>query len=167
MSDPPVVVGRVGKPFGNKGEVYVFADPDLDEPFEPGTRYGAGKGHLTVVRAHIHAARLIVTFEGIADREQAEAVRGAVLTRPRSQVDLEEGAIWIADLIGRTVVDADGGLVGVVERVQDGHAHDYLVIARPDAGEALIPMVEELVDWQADPLVVQPMPGLIDPDEAW
>lgn len=164
----PVVVGRVGKPFGTAGDVYVFADPDLADPFEVGVRYGTPAGHLTVAMSRLHGGdRLVVGFEGLHDRAGAEAIRGTVLTRPRREVGLAEDVIWVVDLIGRTVVDADGGLVGVVEQVVDGYAHDYLVIARPDGGEAMIPMVEQLLDWDADPVVVQPLPGLIDPGEAW
>lgn len=166
-TDPVVVVGRVGKPLGVAGEVYVFADPDLADPFEPGAVYGVGDQQRVIVASRMHGDRLVVAFEGVHGREGAEAIRGAVVTRPREQVVLDEDTIWVADLMARTVVDPDGGLVGVVESVVDGHAHDYLVIARPDGGEALIPMVEQLVDWAADPIVVQPMPGLLDPDEAW
>ncbi len=169
MPDGHVVVGRVGKPFGNRGDVYVFPDPDLDEGFEPGTVYATpGRpGGLTLTRAHLHTDRLILTFAGIGDRTAAEAIRGTVLTRERSLVDLDEDTIWVADLLGRQVVDPEGDLVGVVESVTDGHAHDYLLIARPDGGEALVPMVEELVDWTVDPIVLQPVAGLVDPDEAW
>jgi 16S rRNA processing protein RimM len=162
-----VIVGRIGKPFGNRGEVYVFSDPDLAESFEPGTSYGTASGPLTVATSHVHADRLIIAFEGVDGRDGAEAVRGRILTRPRAEVGLEAGVVWVADLVGRQVTDADGGLVGVVERVVDGHAHDYLVVARPDGGEAMLPMVDELLDWSGDPVVVQAMPGLLDPDEAW
>jgi 16S rRNA processing protein RimM len=167
-----VVVGRVGKPFGNRGDVYVFADPDLSEPFDPGTAYattgGSGRSaRLVVEQSRMHNDRLIIAFEGVTGREGAEAIRGTVLTRDRSLVALDDDAIWVADLLGRTVIDPDGGLIGVVESVTDGHAHDYLVVARPDGGEAVVPLVDELVDITADPIVMQPVTGLVDPDEAW
>lgn len=165
--DPFVVVGRVGKPFGTGGDVYVFADPDLADAFDVGTAYRTDGGPMQVVRSRMHGDRLVVGFDGVGTREAAEAVRGRVLSRPRAEVVLDDDAIWVADLVGRTVVDADGALVGVVEGVRDGHAHDYLLLARPDGGEAMLPMVEELLDWAADPIVVQPLPGLIDPDQAW
>jgi 16S rRNA processing protein RimM len=162
-----VVVGQVGKPFGNRGEVYVFADPDLSEPFDVGTAYATAEGDLVVDRSRMHGTRLVVGFEGVDGREPAEALRGRVLTRPREALELDEDAVWVADLLGRQVVDPDGALVGVVERIVDGHAHDYLVLARPDGGEAVIPMVPELLDHLADPMVLQPVQGLVDPDEAW
>ena len=83
---------------------------------------------------------------------------------PRDQVALDEDSVWIADLIGRSVVDGDGQDVGVVERVEDGYAHDLLGIRLPDGRVATVPMVTELIEWTRDPLVLHPIPGLIDDD---
>ena len=163
-----VIVGTIGKPFGTRGEVYVFADPDLDEDFAAGLRYATSRGDtLEVAHAQMHRSRLIVAFDGVADRQQAEALRGISLLRPRADILLSDGAVWVADLKGREVVDGDGELVGVVETVRDGHAHDFLLIARPDGTEVLVPLVEELVDMTADPIVITPPAGLIDPQGAW
>lgn len=162
-----VVVGRVGKPFGTNGAVYVFADPDLGESIaRDQVLHAEDHGPLTVASAKQHSDRLVVSFVGVSSRHAAEELRGTVLTTPRDTIELEEGMIWIADLQGRQVVDADGGLVGVVETVRDGHAHDYLVVARPDGGQALLPMVPEIVDYSGDPVIVTPPPGLLNPDEA-
>ncbi len=168
---PPgqLTVGRVGKPFGVAGEVYVHPDPDLDEPFAPGTAYRTDRdGTLVVAQAREHGRRLLVHFEGVDDRTAAEALRGTVLLRDRGPVDDEDDdVVWVADLLGRDVVDEDGQLLGTVESVTDGAAHDFLVLARPDGGEVLVPLVDELVDLDADPIVLRPPPGLLDPDEAW
>lgn len=168
VPDDLVVVGRIGKPFGVNGDVYVFADPDLSEAFAPAAVYavlGGGKP-LTVQRSRLHASKLVVGFVGVRNREGAEDLRGAVLVRPRSEVTLDDQAVWIDELIGRTVVDQEGEALGVVTAVVDGHAHDYLRVARADGGEAIVPMVVELVDWRADPIVIQPIPGLLDLNEA-
>ena len=108
-----------------------------------------------------------MAFDGVEDREAAEALRGTILTRPRDEVGIDTDMVWVADLVGRQVVDEHGDLVGMVERVLDGSAHDYLVVARPDSGEVLVPMVEALLDWSVDPIVVTPPDGLLDPDQAW
>lgn len=158
-----IPVGAIGKPFGIRGEVYVFADPDLAEPFDAGSRYATDRGtDLVVAERRPHQARLLVRFDGVEDRDAAEALRGVQLLRPRAEVGLDDGALWVDDLKGREVVASDGELVGVVEGVADGTAHDYLVVARPDGGEVLIPFVDALVDDEADPIVVQALPGLYD-----
>jgi 16S rRNA processing protein RimM len=161
-----VVVGTLGKPFGVKGAVYVHPDPDVEHTFPAGTVYTLDDGRtLTVSTVHQHGRRWTISFEGIVDRDAAEALRGAVLTVPRDAVELAEDAFWSADLIGLEVRDAGGGIVGVVESTLDGPAHDYIVVARTDGGEVLIPVVDELVDVSADAVVVRAIPGLLDPDE--
>jgi 16S rRNA processing protein RimM len=158
-----VVVGAVGKPFGVRGEVYVHPDPDLAHDFPPGTVHVLPGGRrLVVAGSRVHGNRRLVTFESVDDREAAESLRGAVLTLPRDAVELDDEAVWASDLVGREVRDPEGGLLGVVEGFLDGPAHDYLVIARPDAGEALVPLVEALVDLGGEAVVVRTIPGLLD-----
>ena len=168
MSTPPrVIVGVVGKPVGLAGEVYVRPDPDLAHEFGPGQRYPRdGRDDLVVAASRVHSGRQVVRFEGVDDREGAEALRGTVLTLPRTEVALDDDAFWSDDLLGREVVDDDGQLVGVVESTLDGAAHDYLVLARPDGGEVLIPAVADLLDVTAERIVVHAIPGLLDADEA-
>jgi 16S rRNA processing protein RimM len=105
-------------------------------------------------------------FVGIDTREAVEALRGTVLRVPRDEVPLDPDAFWSDDLLGREVTDDDGSLVGVVEATLDGAAHDYLVIARPDGGEVMVPAVAELVEVGPDRIVVHAVPGLLD-DDAW
>ena len=158
-----VVAGAVGKPFGVHGEVFVFPDPDIADEFTPGTRYAADRGpDLVVAETRVHRARRLVRFEGVEDREAAEALRGTVLRLPRAQATLDDDALWISDLLGRQVVDDRGAPVGVVDGALDGTAHDYLVLARPDGGQLLIPAVAELVDIDTDPIVLHAIPGLLD-----
>jgi 16S rRNA processing protein RimM len=166
-----VAVGAVGKPFGVHGEVYVHPDADLAEPFAPGRSYRAtkpgeapqaGGRRLTVEWSKVHAGRQLVRFRGVEDRDAAQLLRGTVLLVPRTEVPLEGDAFWTDDLLGREVVDASGELVGSLESVLDGSAHDYLVVARPDGGEVLIPAVAALVDLSGERIVVQRIPGLLD-----
>lgn len=162
-----VAVGVVGKPFGLHGEVYVHPDVDFDLDFEPGLRCTAARGGapeamLVVADSRVHGGRLLVRFEGVDDRDAAEALRGTVLSLPREQVPLDEDAFWASDLLGREVVDDTGAVVGVVEGTLDGPAHDYLVLARPDGGEVLVPAVADLVDVGEERIVVHAIPGLLD-----
>lgn len=157
-----MVVGVVGKPFGVRGEVYVRPDPDLDHDFAPGTTYETVTGPLVVAWTHVHGTRRLLRFEGVEDRDGAEALRGTALRLPRSDVPLEDDAFWTDEVLGREVTDEAGEVLGVLEAVADGTAHDYFVIARPDGGEVLVPAVAELVRVEADRIVVTVVPGLLD-----
>jgi 16S rRNA processing protein RimM len=97
----------------------------------PGARLRAPVGELEVVRAVRQAPvsgreRWLVSFRGIEGREQAEALRGAILTAaPLADPD----AWWVHDLIGAEIVDAGGTPIGVVDAVEANPASDLLVLA--------------------------------------
>lgn len=162
-----VAVGVVGKPFGLRGGVYVRPDPDLGHDFAAGNRYHTAAGsRLDVVDRHEHGDRLVLRFADVDDREAAERLRGTVLLADRSAVELDDEWLWADAVVGAEVVDAAGDVVGVVEGLQDGPAHDYLVVARPDAGTVLVPAVDELVTIMRERVVVAALPGLLDPEDS-
>jgi 16S rRNA processing protein RimM len=164
---PRAVLGTVGKPFGLAGDVYVWLDPDLADALVAGLECQAGTRTLEVAQVRRHRGRPLVRFVGVDDRDAVLELRGVPLEVERASLFAEAGdePIWADELLGREVVDATGALVGVVDGVLDGAAHDFLVVARADGGELLIPAVEELVDL-SEPVVVHGPPGLVDPEEA-
>lgn len=120
---------------------------------------------LTVQAARRHGERLVVRFEGIADRSAAESLRGAVLTVDLSDLpppaDPEE--FYDHQLVGLAVVLVDGGLIGTVADVLHGSGGDLLVVAREGADDALVPFVHQIVptvDVVAGRIVVDPPEGL-------
>lgn len=162
---PRAVLGTVGKPFGLAGDVYVWLDPDLNDTLVAGLCCDAGARTLEVAHVRRHRGRPVVRFVGVDHREAALELRGLTLEVDRASIASGADTVWTDELLGREVVDADGALVGVVDGVLDGAAHDFLVVARTDGGELLIPVVEELVDL-AEPVVVHGPPGLVDPEQA-
>jgi 16S rRNA processing protein RimM len=164
---PRAVLGTIGKPFGLAGDVYVWLDPDLSDALVAGLRCDVGTRTLEVAQVRRHRGRPLVRFVDVDDRDAALELRGQSLEVDRASLTSELGTrpLWADELLGREVVDADGGLVGVVDGVLDGAAHDFLVVARADGGELLIPVVEELVDL-TEPVVVHGPPGLVDPEQA-
>ena len=117
-----LVVGRVGRAHGVKGEVTVEVRTD-----EPETRLAPGsvlltdppeRGPLTVRTAHVHSGRLLVRFDGVDDRTAAEALRGTLLlvdVDPAAPPD-EDDAWYDHQLVGLAVVDTGGAAVGEVAR---------------------------------------------------
>jgi 16S rRNA processing protein RimM len=86
----------------------------------------------------------ILRFEGFASRDDAETLRGAELTVPVSEVELEEGEYWASDLAGCAVVDGDVA-IGFVRRMSALPSCEVLEVDRPDGGELLVPMVRDAV----------------------
>ena len=167
-----LVVGRVGRPHGIRGELTVQVHTD-----DPDSRFAAGsvlatepaaRGPLTVSSSRWHSGRLLVRFAGYADRAGAEDLRGTLLVMDSAEVepagDPEEFHDY--ELIGLDVATVAGEPVGVVADVLH-QGQDLLVIrpGRPGAEEILVPFVAALVpevDVKAGRLVVDPPPGLLD-----
>jgi 16S rRNA processing protein RimM len=178
MADPAparMIVGRVLRPHGLHGELIVEILSDAPERFEPGAEISAGDPEsgealrrLVIEAARLHQGRLLVSFEGVEDREAADPLRGQLLSIPLSAArELAPDEFWRHQLVGLEVVDQHGGHRGVVSDVLPGAAHDLLEVRRPDEeGTALVPAVAALVEVQLDEgrLVVQTMPGLLDPE---
>lgn len=179
MQQIELVVGRIGKPHGIRGEVTL--DLRSDEPerrFAPGAVLdvqppkGSAFPHrtLTVSRSRWHQQTLLVTFEELADRTAAETARGVLL---RASVDADEtpedpDEYYDHQLIGLTAVDLEGRELGTVSAVAHGGAQDLLTVRTPDGRDGLVPFVKALVpevDVAGGRIVVADRPGLVTPLE--
>ena len=173
-----VVVGRVGKPHGVRGEVTVELRTDEPERrFAAGTallvrRPGAGPAPaydaLTVASTRWHQDRLLVRFEELVDRTTAEGARGLVLATTVDPDERPEDPEEFYDhqLVGLTVVTTDGREVGTVAEVLHSGAQDLLVVDRDGRDPAMVPFVSALVpevDLDSGRLLVADRPGLLEP----
>ncbi len=165
--DDFVVVGRIGRAHGIKGEVSV--EPRTDEPerrFAEGAVLGAGERTLTVRGTRTHQGRLLVRFEEIPDRTAAEAARGTELTVAIDPAEAPEHPEEFYDhqLVGLRVESVAGEVVGELLRIEHGAAQDLLVIGTPER-EVLFPFVSALVpevDVAGGRVVIDDRPGLLD-----
>lgn len=178
-SEIEVVVGRIGKPHGIRGEVTV--DVRTDEPerrFAPGAvlrgepACGSTRrpGPITVRATRWHQGVLLATFEEIPDRTVAESFRGTVLhaTVGADETPEDPDEFYDHQLIGLAVHDVDGTELGTVTSLVHGGAQDLLVIRTPDRRDALVPFVKALVpevDLAGGRVVVADRPGLVTPLE--
>jgi len=176
-----LVVGRVGRPHGIRGELTVQVHTD-----DPDLRFAAGwvlatapaaRGPLTVWSSRWHSGRLLVMFAGYADRSSAEDLRGTWLVMDSADVapatDPDEFHDY--ELIGLDVLTVAGEPVGVVADVL--HQGQDLLVIQPSAGPSaapgpgperdpvLVPFVAAIVpevDVKAGRLVIDPPEGLLD-----
>jgi 16S rRNA processing protein RimM len=130
---PTLEVGRIIKAQGLRGQVLVDLWTDRHERLSAGNELTSERGPLVVKASAAHQQRFIVSFEGIDTREDAERLRGVVLSAPRLY---DDDVIWIDQLFGAQVYDASGTLRGVVTEVEANPASDLLVL---DSG-ALVPL---------------------------
>jgi 16S rRNA processing protein RimM len=169
-----VVVGRVGKPHGIRGEVTVEVRTDEPERrFAVGTSVRAERprgsaaqwAELTVAGTRWHQSTLLVRFEELPDRATAESARGVLLHATvdagESPDDPEE--FYDHQLVGLAAEDLDGHALGEVTAVLHG-AQDLLQIRTPDGRDGLVPFVAALVpevDVAGGRVVVADRPGLV------
>jgi 16S rRNA processing protein RimM len=171
-----VVVGRVGKPHGLRGEVTVELRTD-----EPERRFGPGVSvrverpagapspwpALTVTATRWHQSTLLVRFDELPDRTAAESARGLLLHAdvPVDESPDDPDEYYDHQLVGLDAEDLDGRRLGEVSAVVHG-AQDLLQIRTPDGRDALVPFVAALVpevDLAARRVVVADRPGLVTP----
>lgn len=155
-----LVVGRVGRAHGLRGEIAVRFTSNRPERAEPGSVVYAADRELVIVTSRPHQDRVLVRFEGVDDRTAAEALQGLELSAARLEGDdaeLPEGELWVHEVVGAEVQDRSGATVGRVVAVEANPAHDLLVLD----GGALVPMVF-VVEQRDGVVVVDPPEGLFD-----
>jgi 16S rRNA processing protein RimM len=169
-----LLVGRIRKPHGIRGELFVWLETDRPETaFRDGqTLYlgddgGPAEGkRITVERTRRFKDGYLVKVREHGGRDEAlELLRGQSLYIRRSDAaPLEAGEVYYHDLIGLRVV-AHGDEVGEVREVYEGPATDLLVVTRPGKPEALVPFVREIVrsvDIDAGVVEIEPPDGLLE-----
>lgn len=154
-----LVVGRIGRAHGLRGEVAVRFTSNRPERAEAGAVLHVGDRQLVVVASRPHQDRVLVRFEGVDDRTAAEALQGLELTAAPlgDEVELDDDEIWVHEIVGAEVRDRSGEAIGRVAAVEANPAHDLLVL---DDG-ALVPMVF-VVEQRDGVVVIDPPDGLFD-----
>jgi 16S rRNA processing protein RimM len=167
-----VVVGRIGRPHGIRGEVTVETRTDEpEERFAPGAVLSVDGPvvALVVERTHWHSGRLLITFRGIEDRTGAEGLRGLLLhvERAEDETPQDDDEYYDSTLEGCSVELLDGTRVGAVREVVHLPSQDLLMVRTDDESEVMIPFVSAIVprvDVAARLIVIDPPVGLLDPE---
>jgi 16S rRNA processing protein RimM len=160
-SSDTIDVGFVLRAHGVRGVVRVRSSADLgavDAVWLDDERF--------VVR---HASRdkdeWLVTLDGVASREAAEALRGRHVHLPRAAVPVGDDELLVADLIGCKVLDVTGAMLGEVTGSFDSGAHEVLEVRAADGRELMLPFVDAFVkevDTDGRRIVYDPPEGLLD-----
>ena len=164
-----LVVGRIGRAHGVRGDVFV--EPRTDEPelrFAQGQTLTTDDGvTVTVQSSKWHSGKFVVHFVGIDDRTAVEALRNKTL-----QVDVDPTVLpedpdefYDHQLVDLTVLDEQGNAIGVVREVLHLPSQDVLAVKLSDEREVLIPFVSEIVptvNVAEGNIIITPPAGLLD-----
>jgi 16S rRNA processing protein RimM len=165
-----VLVGRIARTHGIRGQVVVTPDTDfVEERFHEGAsvwcRTARGDEQLTVASMRIHKGRPIVAFDGFSSIDDVERLTGAELRIPEEALQpLSDGAYYHHQLIGCAVDTVGGERVGEVVRVGAGSSGSLLEIEGP-RGQVLVPLAAEIcveIDVRGKRIRIDPPDGLLD-----
>lgn len=120
-----------------------------------------------VVSGSVMGQFVLLKLEGVTDLDGAAALKNTLIYADREDLPIEEGAVFIADLLGLPVIDAESGTkYGELTEVINRGASDIYVVATP-AGERMMPAVKEFVrevDIEKG-IFVTPIEGMFDDAE--
>ncbi len=160
MAADQIVLAAIAGAHGIRGEVRLKLFTDDAQSLARHARFDAGGRALVLSAIRADKPGIgIARFEGVTARNVAESLRGLTLTVARTALPaLDEGEYYVADYLGRSVVDETGATVGSVKSIENFGASDILDIALASGGTVMVPFVAEVVREEADRLIV---------DRAW
>jgi 16S rRNA processing protein RimM len=174
-----LVVGHLNKPHGTKGELFVWSLTDYPESvYAPGVLVHVADadgdepdpeiGALRITAVRDFRNGFLVSFQGVADRNRAEELRGRYLMMPIEELaPLAEGELFYHQLLGMEVVTKDGRRLGEIAEVYELRPAAMLEVRGPE-GDVMIPYLSHIVvetDAKEGRMVIDPPEGLLDPVE--
>jgi 16S rRNA processing protein RimM len=168
--DELLLVGQIGGSFGLRGQLKMAAiTTEVDHLQRKIRTLYIGPRHQAYTITHIQIHKpgvLLLTLDGLTDRDAADGLRGAeVFIRESEAAPLSEGEYFTHALYGLDVLTDTGEAIGKVREVIETGANDVLVVARAEGGEALIPIIQDVIvsiDQPGGRIVIHPIPGLLD-----
>jgi 16S rRNA processing protein RimM len=182
-----VWLAQIRRPQGRKGEVYADILTDYPDKFSerrhlwllreaaPDAKAGAGAKldlaprEIELMDHWLHKGGIVLHFAGVDSISAAETLAGLVVAIPRTErATLDENEVYIADLIGCSLVDVAGAapvVLGEIEDVDRTAGPVALLVVRGAAGEILIPFAKSylrLIDLEAKKVEMALPEGLAD-----
>lgn len=160
-------VGKIVNTHGLRGEVKILPWTDYPEVFEDIKEIYLPDGRkLNIKSVKYQKNNIIVKLDGINFIDEAEKLKGMVITAERDQLaELEEGTYYVADLIGLEVITDEGELIGKISDVLRTGANDVYEVKREGGKNLLLPVIDSVVknvDIEDGKVLVHLMEGLAD-----
>jgi 16S rRNA processing protein RimM len=143
-----ICVARIGAAHGVRGAVKLWTfteNPFAVKDYGPlSTKDGAR--HFELASAREAKDHLIVTFKGVATRDEAERLNGVELYIPRDRLPAtEDDEYYHADLIGLDAITSTNEPLGRVVAIHNFGAGDIIEIAPPSGTTILLPFSNAVV----------------------
>ncbi len=147
-------------PFGLKGELKVQILTDNPARFNAKAKLWAGQQPVSVASSREAQGYVYLMLKGFSDRTSVDKFRHALLQVPESDLPpLPEGEYYRFQLIGLTVADRDGNVLGTLDEIIETGANDVYRIHPEDGPDLLLPALADVIlstDLAARRMVVDP-----------
>jgi 16S rRNA processing protein RimM len=143
-----LVVGRIRRSHGIRGEVVMEVISDFPERIRKGTHLFLGETYqpVTVELRRNHQEGLLIRFEQFVDPESVEPFRNQwVYVDINDRPPLPKGEYYHHQILGLDVFDEEDKKIGKVIEVLETGANDVLVIRQESNGELLIPVIPQVI----------------------
>lgn len=161
-----ILVGKIVNVVGLRGDVKVYNYSDSIQIYEKTPEIYVDDKLTKIEKARLQKNMVVLKLGGIDDRDAAERLRGSELYVTDADLpELPEGQFYVRDLIGMTVKEENGTVLGKVTDVIQNTAQDILEVELENKKKALIPKVEQFVldiDGDSWVITVRLIEGMLD-----
>ena len=152
-----IALAAVAGAHGIKGELRLKLFTDAAANLKAHDKLFVGGTERRLIDVRDGGKTAVARFEGVSDRNAAEALRGSLVEIDRALLPpLDEGEFYHSELIGLPCVDSDGAPVGTVSAVENFGASDLLEIEAAEGGRSLIPFREGIADLVDGRIILDP-----------
>lgn len=162
-----LVIGKLRKPHGVRGEISMEVLTDFPERITSGSTVFIGSTHrATPIRSlRWHNQLLLLSFQGYTDLDQVGGLRNQYVYVRSDQLDsLAEDEYYHHQILGLQVFSDSGEPLGVVTTILETGSNDVLVVESPAGKEILLPVIDEVIlriDLAGGTIYVHLLPGLL------
>ena len=169
LEDEPafLVVGKLRRPHGVRGEIVMEIFTDFPERLRPGVIVFVGERHqrLRIRSRRPNGGTLLIAFDGFTNPESAGTLRNnLVFVRADDRPPLPDGEYYHHQLLGITVVSDEGQELGKLVEILANPANDVYIIQPETGREILLPAIKSVilnVDLTQNRMQVHLLPGLL------
>ena len=166
---PPafLLVGKLHRPHGVRGEMIMSVMTDFPERLKPGTVVYLGVGYdpVTIKNIRHHNRGALIALEGYTSREEVAPLRNVeMFVRAEDRPPLPEGEYYLHEIFGLQVVTDEGETLGVVADWLETGANGVFIVHDEEGKEILLPDIDEVIlkiDLEAGQIVVHLLEGLL------
>jgi 16S rRNA processing protein RimM len=162
-----LAVGKLGRPHGVRGEIFLHLLTDFPERLNAGVKVFLGPGYdpIEIEAQRWHKNALLLSLSGYDTPEAVGSLTNQYLfVRADDRPPLPEGEYYHHQLIGLQVVDEQGQVLGSISEILETGANDVYVVLPPQGTEILLPAIQDVIleiDLPNRQMLVRLLPGLL------